>query len=92
MLLELQKLPRLANTDLSSPNPNIQVRAPEGRGPNGPLERSGAEWLSSEVWHPSLYSLEVGGPVWDLPSLWNSGGRTCSSIFKLQTVSNLCGS
>ncbi|KAM5243824.1 isthmin-2 isoform 5-T5 [Hipposideros larvatus] len=25
LLLELQKLPRLANTDLSSPNPNIQV-------------------------------------------------------------------
>ena len=30
LLLELQKLPGLANTDLSAPNPNIQVRATGG--------------------------------------------------------------
>lgn len=30
LLLELQKLPGLANTDLSAPNPNIQVRACKG--------------------------------------------------------------
>ncbi|XP_076980471.1 isthmin-2 [Tamandua tetradactyla] len=32
LLLELQKLPGLANTDLSAPNPNIQVSAEEGPG------------------------------------------------------------
>lgn len=30
LLLELQKLPGLANTDLSAPNPNIQVRLKRG--------------------------------------------------------------
>uniref|UniRef100_H0XSN9 Isthmin 2 n=1 Tax=Otolemur garnettii TaxID=30611 RepID=H0XSN9_OTOGA len=65
-LLELQKLPRLANTDLSAPNPNIQVRATEG-----PLAQSPGQDLRVQLpmTNPSLQAPEEGvwcriGAVW----------------------------
>ncbi|KAF7484051.1 Hypothetical predicted protein [Marmota monax] len=42
LLMELQKLPGMANTDLGTRNPNIQVRAAEGPLASGHLERSWA--------------------------------------------------
>lgn len=57
LLLELQKLPGLASTDLSALNPNIQVRTMEGHGPSGHLASCWAEQLSSVIRCPQTVFL-----------------------------------
>ncbi|KAM5339030.1 isthmin-2 isoform 2-T3 [Glossophaga mutica] len=56
LLLELQELPGLANTDLSTPNPNIQVTIEVVEDPQAQVERD----LLAE---PSSHGLQ-GAPSW----------------------------
>lgn len=78
LLLELQKLPGLANTDLTAPNPNIQVRATGGHRPSGHLERNWADRLHPQVRRPHPVFLGGRGFFWGSQS---SGG--CSSTSQL---------